>query len=89
MSTLGPYSPSTIYHSSPSPPPPPQLQGIKWIKTRYGADLQVIRLGQRGYMDVVEQAISGGSVVLIENIGESVDPVLDPLLARNLIRKGT
>ena len=49
----------------------------------------MIRLGQRGYMDVVEQAISSGSVVLIENIGESVDPVLDPLLARNLIRKGT
>ena len=73
----------------PSSFPPPQLQGIKWIKTRYGPELQVIRLGQRGYMDVVEQAISGGSVVLIENIGESVDPVLDPLLARNLIKKGT
>ncbi|XP_037074053.1 dynein beta chain, ciliary-like [Pollicipes pollicipes] len=67
----------------------PQLQGIKWIKTRYGAELKVIRLGQRGYMDVVEQAISAGSVVLVENIGESVDPVLDPLLARNLIRKGS
>ena len=27
----------------------PQLQGIKWIKTREGEDLKVIRLGQRRY----------------------------------------
>lgn len=26
----------------------PQLQGIKWIKNKYGEDLQVIRIGQRG-----------------------------------------
>lgn len=27
----------------------PQLQGIKWIKTREGEDLKVIRIGQRRY----------------------------------------
>lgn len=26
----------------------PQLQGIKWIKNKYGEDLRVIRIGQRG-----------------------------------------
>ena len=26
----------------------PQLQGIKWIKTRVGDDLKVVRLGQKG-----------------------------------------
>lgn len=26
--------------------------------------------------------------MLLENIGETVDPVLDPLLGRNLIKKG-
>lgn len=26
----------------------PQLQGIKWIKNKYGDDLRVIRIGQRG-----------------------------------------
>ncbi|MGH0141372.1 UNVERIFIED_CONTAM: hypothetical protein FKN15_073835 [Acipenser sinensis] len=26
----------------------PQLQGIKWIKTKYGENLRVIRIGQRG-----------------------------------------
>lgn len=28
----------------------PQLQGIKWIKTREGEELKVIRLGQKGYI---------------------------------------
>ena len=27
----------------------PQLQGIKWTKTREGAELKVVRLGQKGY----------------------------------------
>jgi dynein heavy chain len=66
----------------------PQLQGIKWIKTRYGADLKIIRLGQKGYLDAIEKAVSNGDVVLIENIGETVDPVLDPLIGRNTIKKG-
>ncbi|KAJ8318719.1 LOW QUALITY PROTEIN: hypothetical protein KUTeg_003810 [Tegillarca granosa] len=64
----------------------PQLQGIKWIKTKYGADLKIIRLGQKGYLDAIERA--SGDVVLLENIGETIDPVLDPLLGRNTIKKG-
>jgi hypothetical protein len=65
-----------------------QLQGVKWIKQKYGDTLKVIRLGQRGYLDVIEQSISSGATVLLENIEEHVDPVLDPLLGRNLIKKG-
>ena len=66
----------------------PQLQGIKWIKTRYGDDLKVTRLGAKGYLDIIEAAVAGGDVVLLENLGEDMDPVLDPLLGRNTIRKG-
>ena len=66
----------------------PQLQGIKWIKTRYGDNLKVIRLGQKGYLDKIENAISSGDVLLIENIEESIEAVLDPLLGRNTIKKG-
>ncbi|KAK2112179.1 hypothetical protein P7K49_011926 [Saguinus oedipus] len=65
-----------------------QLQGIKWIKNKYGSELKAIRLGQKSYLDVIEQAISEGDTLLIENIGETVDPVLDPLLGRNTIKKG-
>lgn len=66
----------------------PQLQGIKWIKQKYGEALKVIRLGSKGYLEILEKALAKGSTVLIENIGENVDPVLNPLLGRNLIKKG-
>ena len=67
----------------------PQLQGIKWIKNRYGKDLTTIRLGTPGYLDTVEKCIIAGSVLLIENMPEDVEPVLDSLLGRQLIKKGT
>ncbi|XP_067860662.1 dynein axonemal heavy chain 17-like [Heptranchias perlo] len=65
-----------------------QLQGIKWIKNKFGEDLKIIRLGQRGYLDSIEHAISNGDNLLLENIGETVEPVLDALLGRNTIKKG-
>lgn len=65
-----------------------KLQGVKWIKQKYGDLLNVIRLGSKGYLDIIEKALNKGDTVLVENIGENVDPVLDPLLGRNLIKKG-
>ncbi|XP_059473724.1 dynein beta chain, ciliary isoform X2 [Neocloeon triangulifer] len=66
----------------------PQLQGVKWIKQKFGDELEVIRLGHKGALEVIEKAITAGRTVLLENIDESVDPVLEPLLGRNLIKKG-
>ncbi|KAM5274465.1 dynein axonemal heavy chain 9 isoform 2-T2 [Ctenodactylus gundi] len=66
----------------------PQLQGIKWIRNRYGKDLRVTQAGQKGYLQILERALEAGDVVLIENLEESVDPVLGPLLSREVIKKG-
>ncbi|GCB73975.1 hypothetical protein scyTo_0003059 [Scyliorhinus torazame] len=66
----------------------PQLQGIKWIKSKYGTHLKVINLSQRGFVDIIEQALIVGDPVLIENIEETIDPALDPLLGRHTIKKG-
>ncbi|MGH0142545.1 UNVERIFIED_CONTAM: hypothetical protein FKN15_019724 [Acipenser sinensis] len=66
----------------------PQQQGIKWIKNKYGSDLKVVCLGQKGYLDTIERAVAGGETVLIENLEETVEPVLDTLLGRNTIKKG-
>lgn len=41
----------------------PQLQGIKWIKNKYGDDLQIVRLGQKSCLDVIERAMSDGATV--------------------------
>ncbi|KAL1130935.1 hypothetical protein AAG570_012176 [Ranatra chinensis] len=66
----------------------PQLQGLKWIKNKYGDEIIVLRVGQKGYLESLENAIRNGNTVLLENIEEVLDPVLDPLLGRNLIKKG-
>ncbi|ELK12575.1 Dynein heavy chain 11, axonemal [Pteropus alecto] len=66
----------------------PQQQGIKWIKTKYGTNLKVTHLGQKGFLNVIETALAFGDVILIENVEETIDPVLDPLLGRNTIKKG-
>ncbi|XP_019507533.1 PREDICTED: dynein heavy chain 11, axonemal [Hipposideros armiger] len=66
----------------------PQQQGIKWIKNKYGTHLKVTHLGQKGFLNVIETALAFGDVILIENLEETIDPVLDPLLGRNTIKKG-
>merc|ERR1711881_516915 len=66
----------------------PQFQGLKWIKKRYGEDLKIVRLGTKGYLETIERGVSNGEVVFIENVEEYVDPVLEPLLGRNTIKKG-
>uniref|UniRef100_A0A5F8GSV7 Dynein axonemal heavy chain 11 n=1 Tax=Monodelphis domestica TaxID=13616 RepID=A0A5F8GSV7_MONDO len=66
----------------------PQQQGIKWMKNKYGSDLKILRLGQKGFLNAIENALAFGDVTLIENLDETIDPVLDPLLGRNTIKRG-
>ncbi len=60
----------------------PQLQGQKWIRGKEGNELQVIQLSQKGWLKKIEMAVSNGNVLMIENLGQEIDAVLDPLLSR-------
>lgn len=40
------------------------------------------------FLNDIETALAFGDVILIENLEETIDPVLDPLLGRNTIKKG-
>merc|ERR1719329_880369 len=69
----------------------PQLQGIGWIQGREAdpaRNLTVVQLSQHKYIDKVEAAMINGECVVIENMSEELDHVLDPVLARALIKKG-
>jgi len=67
----------------------PQLQGIRWIKTREVKNgLKIVQLGQAKYLEVIERAVESGTPVLIENLGENIDAVLEPMLSRSFIRRG-
>jgi len=67
----------------------PQLQGIQWIKSKeQGNQLQITRMGHPKMTQTFEQAIDLGRTVLIENMGETIDAVLAPVVGRNTIRRG-
>lgn len=58
----------------------PQGQANKWIKTlRKKIQLSVIKLSD-DYMRTLENCIQFGTPLLLENVGEELDPSLEPLL---------
>ena len=67
----------------------PQTQGIKWLRQKEEANgLQVFQLNQKGWQRKVEQAITNGQVIIIENLGEDIDATMDPVLSRAIYKKG-
>jgi len=66
----------------------PQLQGQKWIKGREGADMDIMQLTQAGWSKKIEMAVQNGKVLMIEAIGQEIDPLLDPLLGKQYVKKG-
>ena len=66
----------------------PQTQGNKWIKNKEKDNsLKVIKLVTPKFMTIVETSIKMGFSVLLENIGENLDPQLEPVLAKNVVKK--
>lgn len=66
----------------------PQLQGSKWIRGMHGEELEVIQFSQDRWIKRLESAIQMGRIVMIENIAQELDAILEPLLARAIIKKG-
>lgn len=66
----------------------PQMQGIKWLKRKEEGNLDVIQLTQKNWLKVLENAITNGRCVIIENIGTDIDSTLDPVLSRSIYKKG-
>lgn len=50
--------------------------------------LSVIKLSDSDYVRKLENAIQFGTPVLLENIGEEVDSVLEPLLTKQIFKQG-
>ncbi|KAL8578353.1 Dynein heavy chain 2, axonemal [Nucella lapillus] len=67
----------------------PQGQAIKWIKNMEASrGLKVIDLQQSDYMRTLESSIQFGLPVLLQNVQEKLDPSLDPILNRSLMKIG-
>jgi len=63
----------------------PQMSGTKWIRSLYGDRLIVLRFDQSDFVQRLKSCIAFGSSVLIENVGMKFDPLIDPILSREII----
>jgi len=67
----------------------PQFQGIKWLrKNQESNNLKILRFGQDGFINTIANAVESGESILIENCSEQLDPMIDPLLSRNIVKRG-
>ncbi|KAH6601980.1 hypothetical protein BASA61_001578 [Batrachochytrium salamandrivorans] len=66
----------------------PQGQANRWIKNMEKQNrLIVIKLSDSDYVRNLENAIQFGTPVLLENVGEEVDSVLEPLLTKQIFKQ--
>ena len=67
----------------------PQAQGKIWIRAKeQNNNLQVTNLNHKYFRTHLDNTLSLGHPLLIEDVGEELDPVLDNLLDKNFIKQG-
>ncbi|KOC62554.1 Dynein heavy chain 7, axonemal [Habropoda laboriosa] len=67
----------------------PQSQANKWIRNMEKQnELEIVKLTNTAYMNVIELALEYGKPVLIENVLEDLPPALDPILTKAIYKMG-
>lgn len=67
----------------------PQGQANKWVKNMEKENnLAIIKLTDPDILRTLENSLQFGWPVLLENVGEELDPSLEPLLLRQTFKQG-
>ena len=63
----------------------PQGQANKWVKTmEKDRNLDVLKLTDKDFLRSLENAVRFGKPCLLENVGEELDPALEPILLQQV-----
>mgnify|MGYP001367270357 CR=1 FL=1 len=66
----------------------PQGQANRWLRNMYSeSNLQIIKLTEKEFLRTLENGIRYGAPVLLENVGEELDPSLEPVLLKQVFKK--
>ncbi|EGD83038.1 dynein heavy chain 2 [Salpingoeca rosetta] len=67
----------------------PQSQANKWVKNmERDNQLSVIKLSDANFVRTLENSIQFGRPVLLENVGEELDPILESVLLKQTFKSG-
>lgn len=67
----------------------PQEIGKKWIQAvEKNNNLQILKQSDSEFLRNLESSIQFGQPALLENVGETLDPVLEPLLTKQTFKQG-
>jgi dynein heavy chain len=67
----------------------PQGQANRWIRSMERASLRVVDLKMRDFLREIEHAVQYGMPVLIQNVLEELDPALEPLMGKQILKVGS
>ncbi|XP_051780645.1 dynein axonemal heavy chain 6-like [Erpetoichthys calabaricus] len=65
----------------------PQEQAYEWICHMEGANLKKVSASDPNYMKTIETAVRLGQPVLIQDLQEKIDPILKPLLMKDVVAR--
>eukprot|EP00003_Mantamonas_plastica_P025987 TRINITY_DN5190_c0_g1_i1.p1 TRINITY_DN5190_c0_g1~~TRINITY_DN5190_c0_g1_i1.p1 ORF type:complete len:1587 (-),score=644.35 TRINITY_DN5190_c0_g1_i1:21-4370(-) len=66
----------------------PQKQANAWIKKMEGDNLTVLKPTDDNILRTLESCVRNGKPVLLEDVGQELDPALEPLLNQEVIKVG-
>eukprot|EP00294_Goniomonas_avonlea_P007519 CAMPEP_0114565520 /NCGR_PEP_ID=MMETSP0114-20121206/14353_1 /TAXON_ID=31324 /ORGANISM="Goniomonas sp, Strain m" /LENGTH=1925 /DNA_ID=CAMNT_0001751771 /DNA_START=60 /DNA_END=5835 /DNA_ORIENTATION=- len=67
----------------------PQSQANKWIKqSEKDHNLDVVKLSDKDILRTLCNAVRFGKPVLLENVGQELDPALEPVLLKQVFKQG-